>query len=197
MDLSIYHSLNDFAYRHAWVGELAKLFAIYAVFVPVALVALIWLAGPGRARVPLRLGAFAAGVSLLLALLLVYLIARVYDRPRPFVHHPHHLLIAHGRDASFPSDHTSVAFAIAFALLFFGRRALGWSTFVVAALIGLARVMVGVHYPSDVLGGAAVGFLAALIVCGGPGRALTARLSELLSGIYSRGLRAPTRTPRQ
>lgn len=186
MDVSVYHSLNDFAYEHAWVGDLAKFFAQYAVFIPVAVVALIWLAGPSvRSRVE-RHAAFAAGAATILALLCVQVIDHIYDRTRPFVHHAHHLLIAHGKDASFPSDHTSGAFAIAFALLLFGRAALGWCALAIGVLIALARVMVGVHYPSDVLGGVLVGALAALVVWSPPVRDLLARISDRLSELYPR-----------
>lgn len=186
MDLTVYHSLNNFAYQHAWVGDLAKFFAQYAVFIPVAAVALVWLAGPGLRSRAERHAAFAAGVATILALLCVQIINHIYDRTRPFVHHTHHLLIAHGNDASFPSDHTSGAFAISFALLLFGRRALGWAAFVIGVLIAVARVMVGVHYPTDVLGGVLVGALAAFAVWLPPVRELLARLSDRISELYPR-----------
>jgi undecaprenyl-diphosphatase len=194
MDLSIYHSLNDFAYEHAWVGDLAKFFAQYAVFVLVAVVALIWLAGPGRTGRSERHAAFAAGAATILALIVVQVVNHLYDRTRPFVHHAHHLLIAHGKDASFPSDHTSGAFAIAFTLLLFGRRSLGWAAFAFSVLIGVARVMVGVHYPTDVLGGVLVGAIAALVVWTPPVRELLSRISDRLNDFLPG--RAPSPTSR-
>ncbi|MEK7114763.1 MAG: phosphatase PAP2 family protein, partial [Patescibacteria group bacterium] len=64
---------------------------------------------------------------------------------------------------SFPSGHASVFFALAMAVFLFNRR---WSYyfFVGAVLNGLARVYVGVHWPTDILGGMVVGILSALIV---------------------------------
>ncbi|HEY5342595.1 MAG TPA: phosphatase PAP2 family protein [Solirubrobacteraceae bacterium] len=186
MDLSLYHALNDFAFEHTLVGDLAKFFAQYAVFVVVAAIALIWLARGRNGGGADTRAAFAAGIATILALAIVQVIDHLYDRTRPFVHHSHHLLIAHGKDASFPSDHTSGAFAIAFTLLFFGRRALGWAALIAAALIAVARVMVGVHYPTDVLGGVLVGALAALIVWSVPVRELLAKLSDRLTALYAR-----------
>ena len=64
---------------------------------------------------------------------------------------------------SFPSSHASNSFAAAvlFALFYPKRR---WIYFVIAGLIALSRVYVGVHYPIDILVGAAIGIGCALFV---------------------------------
>ena len=62
-------------------------------------------------------------------------------------------------DPSFPSDHATAAFAIAFGILFVARRT-GWLFLAWAALIGISRVLAGMHYPTDVLAGAVVGLAA-------------------------------------
>jgi undecaprenyl-diphosphatase len=68
-------------------------------------------------------------------------------------------------DTSFPSGHTSTAFGVAFALFFMTRKterswmgqvALGW-----AVLVGISRIYEGVHWPTDVLGGAFAGLVGA------------------------------------
>jgi undecaprenyl-diphosphatase len=53
-------------------------------------------------------------------------------------------------------------------------------------VVGLSRVVVGVHYPSDVLAGAVIGSLAALVVWSPPIRRPLARLSQQLSAFYDR-----------
>jgi len=65
---------------------------------------------------------------------------------------------------SFPSGHATVAFACATVLALAVPR-LRWPLFALAALIGFSRVYVGVHYPSDVLGGALLGVGLGLLVC--------------------------------
>jgi undecaprenyl-diphosphatase len=57
---------------------------------------------------------------------------------------------------SFPSGHATVAFACATVLVLAVPR-LRWPLFALAALIAFSRVYVGVHYPLDVLAGAALG----------------------------------------
>ena len=76
----------------------------------------------------------------------------VYPEPKPLVHVPH--------SGSFPSGHASIAFACATVLAWYAPR-LAVPAFVLAAAIAWSRVYVGVHWPLDVLGGAALGVLVA------------------------------------
>lgn len=74
-------------------------------------------------------------------------------------------LLQHDVGVSFPSDHTTVAAAIAFAVLFMTRyKLLGWLLLTAAVIVGIARIFVGVHYPFDVAAGLATGAIGALVV---------------------------------
>lgn len=119
------------------------------------------------------LGAIAVG-GLLCNLCLKPLVARA----RPFAGMEDvFLLIAPPSDYSFPSGHTAAAFEFAFGLSRLGRR---WAAvgYTFALLMGFSRLYLYVHFPTDVLAGAAVGTLAALIACGLL-RLLAARWSAL------------------
>jgi undecaprenyl-diphosphatase len=74
----------------------------------------------------------------------------VYREPEPLVHVPN--------SGAFPSGHSSAAFACA-TVIAWGSRRLAAPAFVLAAAIAWSRVYVGVHWPLDVLGGAALGVL--------------------------------------
>lgn len=63
---------------------------------------------------------------------------------------------------SFPSQHMAVFIAIATSMFFINRKA-GYVFLIIAFLIGISRVIIGVHYPVDLLGGLVVGVLVSLI----------------------------------
>lgn len=94
-------------------------------------------------------------VFALFALPIIYVVAKilalVYYDPRPFVAGHFMPLIPHDPDNGFPSDHTLLASAIA-AVVFFYNKKIGLVLFIVALLIGIARVLSGVHHPIDVGG---------------------------------------------
>ena len=127
------------------------------------LVALWFLAKPYE-RSTWRLATASALASSALALLLNQVISKVWDRPRPFVDHAGLTVFAsHSTDASFPSDHASAAFAIAVAVFLVHRRT-GIAFLALATAISVGRVFEGVHYPSDILAGAAIGTVSAILV---------------------------------
>lgn len=96
-----------------------------------------------------------------ITLLAIKLIHLIYFEPRPFMHLVNiQPLIDHTIDASFPSVHTSVAFALAFSYFLIKSRFF-WIFLILALWIGFARIYVGVHYPLDILGGIVLGFITA------------------------------------
>ena len=123
----------------------------------------LWLLARPYVNPRWKLASSSALIATAVALATNQVIAHLWTRPRPFTEHPAltHVLGARTTDPSFPSDHAAAAFAIAFAVLAFSRRA-GIGFLAVATLIALSRVLVGVHYPTDVLAGVAVGLVAGL-----------------------------------
>ncbi len=82
---------------------------------------------------------------------------------RPFHELTTNLLFYPPTDPSFPSHSTAIVFAIAIAIILADRKA-GVFLLLIAFLHGFSRIYVGVHYPSDILAGATIGALTAVLV---------------------------------
>ena len=111
-----------------------------------------------------------AGGAGLLSMALNYLVTNMtlknlVARPRPYtVLENLTILVEKPGEFSFPSGHSSCSFAFAFAIYLLLPKKYGVPALVLATLIALSRLYVGVHYPTDILGGFAVGILCALAV---------------------------------
>lgn len=92
-----------------------------------------------------------------------YVIKPLVARPRPYTTIPGLTALVQEASFSFPSGHTNCGFACALALTMYFGKAGAW-TYVFAAIIALSRCYVGVHYPTDILGGMIVGTLSAWLV---------------------------------
>lgn len=90
------------------------------------------------------------------------LIRFFYHRTRPFVDLPVNQLLTNN-DWSFPSGHATFFFAMATAVYLYHKK---WGIVFIGAtiLMTLSRVIAGVHYPSDIVGGALVGIIVAHII---------------------------------
>jgi len=110
-----------------------------------------------------------AGVMLAAALCVDFVLCNgilknLFARTRPFdVNTSIQLLIAKPKDFSFPSGHTAASFAAVAALFFAGEKRLWKPALLLAVLIAFSRLYLYVHYPTDILGGAAVGTAAGYI----------------------------------
>lgn len=193
MDLSVLHTLNAFLFHNDGIEDPLLTFVglSEALFIAMLVIVLAIAYGPkGR---PWRRAGVAAGLSAGLALGIGQVVGQAVDRARPFVAHPGfvHLFTRHAADASFPSDHATASFAIAIAIVL-RRRAWGITVLLAAAVLSVGRVALGLHYPTDVIGGALLGSAAALLLWWAPVRRYVDRLSDaagrLWDGIVSRTL---------
>jgi membrane-associated phospholipid phosphatase len=158
-DLSIESSVHRAALATPWLVDLARGFtflgntatrlALGGLVVLVLLVRKAW-----------RLGLFL-GATALAGGGLDTLVKTIVDRTRPVLPDP----VATAGGASFPSGHAMGAMVLYGALLLvvlslLPRRARGWAWGVAAVVVvgvGCSRVVLGVHYPSDVVGGWVLG----------------------------------------
>lgn len=120
--------------------------------------------GTLRERLHRREALWKCLFSVLIGSGISYIIGKIWHRPRPFVAHPCiQALIFHKPNASFPSNHSMNSMAVATTLLACGNP-VGWFFLPWSILLGASRVVCGVHYVTDVLGGFVIGIGSAVLV---------------------------------
>ncbi|MDN5843547.1 MAG: undecaprenyl-diphosphatase, partial [Alcaligenaceae bacterium] len=106
-----------------------------------------------------------AALSGMFGLLANQLIGLAWTHPRPFIMGLGHTFIPHAPDSSFPSDHLTLWWAVAFTI--FTNKAL-WRIGAILTLLGIpiawARIYLGVHFPLDMIGAAIVGGLSTWLI---------------------------------
>jgi undecaprenyl-diphosphatase len=192
MDYSLYKDINGLT-GNSFIDGMFTLLAKDLPGAMVVLVALTFLVPWAHLRWQRRDGAVLGTVSAGLALLVNQPITHLVDRPRPYLAHPahSHLLIARSADPSFPSDHATGAFALAFGVWLYDR-AIGSALLVVAGVLSFSRVYVGTHYPGDVVAGALIGVaMAGALYIASPTRRLVEgfalRAGRVWDGLLHRG----------
>ncbi len=171
LDTAIFHFINQTLSTPLgdliwpYITDYAQLLPVKIAFVLVWLLLIVRGGRIGRTAALLLIPTIALADQLSSSV-----IKEIVSRPRPChtvdgvqVIHAIHLLVDCGPGKSFPSSHAVNNFAAAtlFSLLY---RKWSWAFFAWASCIALSRVAVGVHYPSDVLGGAIIGIVVASVV---------------------------------
>jgi undecaprenyl-diphosphatase len=138
--------INNLFLNNGFFDSINIFIALYSPFVLAALLIAIYLLG-GKNE---SLYAFYTSI---VGLFINFIIGLFYYHPRPFAVGLGHQLIYHANDSSFPSDHATLAFSIAFSfIIYYKKQTLGIICLIFAFIVGFARVYVGVHFPFDILG---------------------------------------------
>ncbi|HUY69730.1 MAG TPA: phosphatase PAP2 family protein [Candidatus Tyrphobacter sp.] len=156
-DLSLFNAFYSLALNLPYLDWLFVFLADYLIFAAVFILAYAIVLEKNRKE---RFYHFFLGLlSVIFSWgVITQTIGFFYHRVRPFAALNIHSLISHPPTASFPSGHLAF-FTPLVALAFLINKKLGvWFT-VFAVLIGFARIAVGVHWPTDILGGAVIGLI--------------------------------------
>jgi len=180
ININIFNSINHFAGSNAVLDKIGIFTAEYLPLFFILVLGFLWFRNKEYKNLVLY-----CVYSAILGLSLNFLITLFYFHPRPFMDKIGVLLIKHAPETSFPSDHATFMFSVAFMLLYFKKtRITGIILSAVALIGGTARVFVGVHYPFDIIGSLFVATLVSLIIFYSKSR-LT-RINDIILSTYSR-----------
>ncbi|MGC8765171.1 MAG: phosphatase PAP2 family protein [Brevinematia bacterium] len=116
-------------------------------------------------------------IGLVLQAFLQQLFKRIFIRKRPYETHVEITKVINPPDKfSFPSGHTTAAFTMVF-ILYYLYPVLFVPTLILAIMIGISRIYLGLHYPTDVIAGVVLGFISSKLAI------LTATLIENLKSL--------------
>ncbi|MFF1835339.1 phosphatase PAP2 family protein [Streptomyces sp. NPDC058231] len=169
-DVSLLYDINGLA-RSAptWFDQVMEFVGEYGIMLGMVLVVLwCWWSvrrrGTAEDSVTAVTGIIWAPLAAGIALIVNIPIRGFVERPRPFRDHQGlDVLVAGKNDFSFVSDHATMAMALAVGLFVVNRK-FGLAAIGLALAEGFCRIYMGVHYPTDVIGGFALGTASALLL---------------------------------
>jgi undecaprenyl-diphosphatase len=160
-NLAVFNLIHGWSGRSVFADIAAIFFAEYLPYLLVIgfLVLVFYQSGARRKFYLFAEGALAV---ILARGIVTSIIGFFYVTVRPFVLLGFSPLISES-GSSFPSGHMAWFFALAL-VIWFADRKWGFWYFILSALMGVARIYAGVHWPIDILGGAAIGLLSAWFI---------------------------------
>lgn len=166
-DLKIFQAINSLANQSKILDTLGIFLAEYLPYLLILLL-LSFLFWPKKDRIKNRTMVLISVVAALFARFVVKnIILLFYACPRPFVSLPLTNKLVSASPAenlqSFPSGHAIFFFALSAVIYSFNKK-LGIFFLICSTLMGIARIFIGVHWPSDILAGAVLGIIVGVIV---------------------------------
>jgi undecaprenyl-diphosphatase len=164
MNNQIFFALYSLAHQSVFLDKVIIFFAQYFPYL-VILLAIIFLLfhheifsaeKPFKALAQKWKEIFYVFISVMTAWLGAILLKLLFHMPRPFVEFSNVIPLFKETDFSFPSGHATFYMGLAIAVFLHHKKVGYWFMFF-ALLIGLARIVAGVHFPIDILGGYIIG----------------------------------------
>mgnify|MGYP003330631570 FL=1 len=163
---SLVHSLNSWGINHQ---SFIKLIANDFVYIAIALGLLTFLYdqiryatkpffSPLNIRVLITDGLLNVAIPVGLATIISEIISKSVNRARPFVTDGVHNFLNHANDGGMPSHHMVFTIALAYCVIGFHRN-IGIIILTMALISGIGRMAAGIHYPTDLIVGIAVGLV--------------------------------------
>ncbi|MEQ8155724.1 MAG: phosphatase PAP2 family protein [Clostridiaceae bacterium] len=154
----LFKSINGLAHQSTLLDNIMIVLSKYVPDVFMGALAVFYISGVLTGKKKIRGIAVDTVIITVINLMLSFVIGVFYYVPRPFVNSKVNLLFPHVVDASFPSDHAIGTMSIALGVSKY-QKIFGRILIMLSILVGISRVYVGHHFPSDVIGGYAIAII--------------------------------------
>lgn len=161
INIHLFELINSMAGRNAVLDKTMIFTAKYLIYVVPIYLLYLWFMPKGDKNKKVSLYIF---LVVMVSLFIGWIITLFYYHPRPFMIGLGKELLFHSKETSFPSDHATVMFAVSFALFFLKNIKNGIVFFILATILGFARVFCGVHFPFDILGALIVALCGTVLI---------------------------------
>jgi undecaprenyl-diphosphatase len=164
MNNLIFFNLYSLAHQSIFFNNVVIFFAVYFQYV-VILLAIIFLLSHHNVlntknelqdRIKKWKEIFFVSLSVFLAWISSIFLKIIFHTPRPFLEFPNIIPLFKPTDYAFPSGHSTFFMAVAVAIFLYHKK-MGYIFIIFAVLIGISRVIAGVHFPIDIIGGYILG----------------------------------------
>lgn len=160
MNSNLFKMINNLGKQYTDLNPFFVFIAEYMIFF-LALAVLMFLFSRNNKN---RIMVFCAFIALVISEILAKIAGQFHSNYQPFAELPNvNKLVEKAVNNSFPSDHTIIFFSFCITFWLF-KRGWGFLWGILAVLVGISRIWVGVHYPADVLVGAIISTVSAMIV---------------------------------
>ena len=163
LDTQFFYLLNNLTGQSPLFDKIIVFFASYLAYILIFVFLAFLLFSQYQKREKIQI-LLVTVISVVVARFgITELIRFFYHRPRPFsvLDNVHQLLI--NGEWSFPSGHAAFFFALATTVYLYNKK-WGIGFFIATILMTASRVIAGIHYPSDIIGGALIGIAVAYII---------------------------------
>lgn len=160
LDLQIFHLLNNLAGQSSFLDGSIVFLAKYLAYILILFFGVLVFLSDYTKRKKWEVLIVAGAASVIARYGVTELIRFFYHRPRPFLAFPDIHKLLNESSWSFPSGHATFFFALSTAVYLYNKK---WGAFffIATILMTFSRVAAGIHYPSDIVGGAVVGVMVA------------------------------------
>ncbi|WP_147535242.1 undecaprenyl-diphosphatase [Bacillus marasmi] len=160
VNVTWFRTINNLGKDYPAFNPVFEFFAEYTVYILVLGLLGFWFTTIKKNRIM----TINAAIAFILAEIIGKIAALLYSNNQPFAELSNvNQLVERAVDNSFPSDHTILMFSVCFSIWLVKKKQ-GVVWLVIAFATGISRIGVGVHYPFDVIVGATIAIIAAILI---------------------------------